>query len=148
MYDADAAVPIEECTKLRAALAGGADIAIGSRLVDGAQVLAERSNARVLMSRVFHTMVRRTTQLEVRDAMCGFKLFRRAEAHKLFAKLTVARFAFDIEILALAVDAGLRIAEVPVIWRHNPRSRVRPVRDGLRAARDIGALWARRRLKG
>jgi hypothetical protein len=48
----------------------------------------------------------------------------------------VTRWGFDPEILFLAHRSGLKVAEVPVRWGHDERSKIHPIRDGLRMAAD------------
>jgi dolichyl-phosphate beta-glucosyltransferase len=140
--DADLSTPIEELARLEAALDAGADVAIGSRAVPGARIERRQPLHRVLMGRVFNLVLRWTLMPLFRDTQCGFKLFRGDAAHDLFARLTLDGFAFDVEALYLALRLGYRVAEVPVIWRDDPNSRVRPVRDSWAVLAD---LWRIRR---
>ena len=100
--------------------------------------------------RGFHAVVQIVGGVEgVRDTQCGFKLFRRREALVLFKQLHLERWAFDVEILYVALALRYRVAEVPVTWTEVPGSKVDLVRDSLRMARDIacvrlaylGGLW-------
>ena len=111
--DADGATPIEEERKLTAALAAGADLAVGSRLLADERVERRRTWGRAALGRLFAALVRRMFSLPVRDTQCGFKMFRGACAKRLFALSQETGYLFDIEILALAQHFGYRIAEVP-----------------------------------
>ena len=73
--DADLATPLSYLTELRAALAAGCDIAIGSREGAGARRIGEPAY-RHLMGRVFNGLVRLLLVPGVHDTQCGFKLFR------------------------------------------------------------------------
>ena len=73
--DADLATPLPTSTELRAALAAGCDIAIGSREGAGARRFGEPPY-RHLMGRVFNGLVRLLLVPGVHDTQCGFKLFR------------------------------------------------------------------------
>src|SRR6187455_1126495 len=75
--DADGATPIAEEAKLRAAIGGGAALAIGSRLVADAKVTRERTNERGLGGRVFAAVARRALALPFLDTQCGFKMLDR-----------------------------------------------------------------------
>ncbi|MEZ0229739.1 MAG: glycosyltransferase family 2 protein, partial [Planctomycetota bacterium] len=48
--------------------------------------------------------------------------------------------AFDVEVLFLARKLGYKIAEVPVLWKHEAGSKVRPIVDALRMGRDVGLV--------
>ncbi len=137
--DADLATPIEELDKLGAHLDAGADIAIASRAMPGADIRVRQHPLRELMGRTFNTMVRTLVMGGIRDTQCGFKLFTRAAAHDLFARATVDGFAFDVEILWLA-KGRFQVVEVPVVWRHIEESKVSPGVDAARMFADLVRL--------
>ncbi len=126
--DADLSAPIEEAAKLRDALAG-AEVAIGSRRIGGADVQVRQPALRGLAGRLFSRVVAVVLLPGIRDTQCGFKAFRRAAAQEVFARQRLDGFGFDVEILWLARRLGYRIAEVPIVWRDDPRTHVRLVRD-------------------
>src|SRR5205823_3786756 len=66
------------------------------------------------------------------DTQCGFKAFSRTAASTIFPSMKIERWGFDPEILFLARRYGLRVAEVPVSWAHDHRSKINPIRDGAR----------------
>ncbi|MCU0693323.1 MAG: glycosyltransferase family 2 protein [Polyangiaceae bacterium] len=140
--DADMATPIEELAKLRAALAAGNDIAIGSRAVRGADIRVRQHRARELMGRTFNLLVQILALRGIRDTQCGFKLFPQAVARDLFARATVDGFAFDVELLVLA-KRRYRVAEVPVAWSHVEESKVSPGADAARMLVDLVRLRLR-----
>jgi glycosyltransferase involved in cell wall biosynthesis len=145
--DADLSTPIGEIHKLLAALEEGADVAIGSRQVSGAQRHLEPLH-RHLMGRVFNYLVRVLAVPGIQDTQCGFKAFRCAAAQNIFSRLRlyaddapVVRGSrvtgFDVEVLFLARKLGYTVAEVPVLWRHDRRSKVDPLRDSYRMFLDV-----------
>jgi dolichyl-phosphate beta-glucosyltransferase len=141
--DADGATPITELARLEAALAGGADVAIGSRALAASDVRVRARVYRRLMGRLFHQLVRLLTVRGIADTQCGFKLFRGAVAQDLFSRMRMNGFVFDVEVLLMAQRRGYGIAEVPVNWVHQPGSRVNLVLDSLRMARDLFLIRAR-----
>jgi len=128
--DADLATPIEELAALQKALAEGADIAIGSRDVPGSKLIRRQSIIRETGGKLFNLFVRLLAVPGIRDTQCGFKLFTAEAARRIFPLCTVDNFSFDVEVLYLARKMGYRIAEVPVVWRHQEGSKVRIWRDG------------------
>jgi len=143
--DADLSAPIEEVVKLEAALAGGADVAIGSRGLPGSDIEVHQSMPREMMGRTFNVLVRLLVLDGLMDTQCGFKLLARDVAQGLFADMRVEGFAFDVELLWLARRRGLAIAEVPIKWRHVEASKVSPVVDASRMFRDIVRIrWLHR----
>ena len=141
--DADLSTPIEEADKLIAALREGSyDGAIGSRGLDRSLIETQQSLMRRAGGVFFNRMVRLLTGLAFADTQCGFKAFRMERARILFEQQRIIGFGFDPEILYLARRHGLRVAEIPVRWAHDPGSKVKFVKDGLRM---VGELWTIRR---
>jgi dolichyl-phosphate beta-glucosyltransferase len=129
--DADLSTPIEELEKLEAALKAGAGVAIASRSVKGSQVEVAQPVYRVLMGKVFNLIVQAVLLPGVWDTQCGFKLFRADVARPVFAALTTDGFGYDPEALFLAKRRGVRIAEVPVVWRNSAPTKVMPFRSSF-----------------
>jgi dolichyl-phosphate beta-glucosyltransferase len=146
MADADGATPIAEVARLEAAVAAGADLAVGSRVLEDPAVVREVRVHRQLSGHVFNFLLRRLGVAPVLDTQCGFKLFRRAAAAALFPQVTTDGFGFDVELLMLARRRGFRVAEVAVNWADQPGSKVRVLREGPRMLYEV--LAARRRLAG
>lgn len=135
--DADLSTPIEELEKLEAALAGGAGIAIASRAVRGSRVELSQPIYRVLMGKAFNLIVQLVLLPGIWDTQCGFKLFRGDIAREVFAGLTTDGFGYDPEVLFLAKRKGVRIAEVPVVWRNSAPTKVMAVRSSLDMFRHV-----------
>ncbi len=129
--DADLSTPIDELEKLEAALASGAGIAIASRSIKGSRVELAQPIYRVLMGKAFNLIVQAVLLPGIWDTQCGFKLFRGDVARDVFANLTTDGFGYDPEVLYLAKRKGVRIAEVPVVWRNSTPTKVMAVRSSL-----------------
>lgn len=130
--DADLSSPIEEAEKLFAALAAGADVAIGSRWLQSDLQTQRQPLHRQLFGRTFNLMLRVTLGLTFKDTQCGFKAFTRRAAGEIFPLQKIERWGFDPELLFLANKLGFKVAEVPVAWAHSEGSRLSPVRDGAK----------------
>ncbi len=146
LADVDLSTPLEELPKLAAAIEAGADVAVGSRAIEGAVVERGPLHRRVLGAG-FNATVRTLTGLAVRDTQCGFKLLPTQAAQSLVAEQYCPGFAFDVELLMRADAAGLRIAEVPVLYLHDERSQVRVVSASFTMLRDVCRLAYRLRLQ-
>ena len=144
MSDADLSTPLEDWRKLKAAIDDGADIACGSRAVPGAHVGKPPPLHRRVLSRLFNVLVRIAGVYDFRDTQCGFKLFKAAAAKEVFGRLRTRRFAFDVELIALARDLGYRVDEVPVSWDYSGHSTVRVLSSGGRMLFDLFHLALRR----
>ncbi len=146
--DADLSTPIEDLEVLERALDDGAAVAIGSRALRDSRVMVHQPWHRKTMGKVFNLLVQVLALPGIHDSQCGFKLFRHAEAQRLFGAQRLPGFSFDVEILFLARKFGFRVAEVPVSWYDSPSSRVHPVLDSARMLRDLFRIrwdWLRGR---
>ncbi len=120
----------------------GADLAIGSRLLDRRSV--RRGALRTLSSVAFNAARKVLLGIDVADSQCGLKLMNR----KGMGILSVCKedtWFLDIELLAYAQNRGMRVVEVPIQWdeHHYPgrTSKLSMVRDGA------GVLQAFLRIK-
>ena len=138
--DADLSAPLEEAEGLFEAIAGGADIAIGSRWLERARQTIRQPLYRRFFGRCFNAVTRAIMGLPYADTQCGFKAFTRAAAQSIFPLQTIERWGFDPEILFIARKKGYRVAEIPVSWAHDDRTRMSYLRDGMRMLEDIAIV--------
>jgi len=132
--DADMGTDPKDLKLLLDAL-GRSHVAVGSRAHQMSVV--KRDVHRRVMNRTFGMAVASMTRLPYMDTQCGFKAFRGPIAKLLWHGARIDRFAFDVEVLDLAVRFGLRMEEVPVNWVDVSGSKVRPVHDGLQMLNDV-----------
>ena len=145
LTDVDLAAPLAEAEKLRRAIDNGADIAIGSRVIDRSAVVGIPPHRR-LMGRAFNGFVRALSGLPYRDTQCGFKLMRTEVARELMQEQITPGFAFDVELLMRARKRGLSIAEVPVAYNHDPDSTIAAASASFGMLRDLARLARRLRV--
>jgi hypothetical protein len=74
-------------------------------------------------------LVRLLFNLPCHDTQTGLKLFRKEVVERVFPRILVKQFAFDLEVLVNAHRLGYRIAEAPIVLS----SKRRFGRIGLRA---------------
>lgn len=143
--DADLSVPLPEFEKLSRALEDGYDIAIGSRGLKGSRVLVHQNWFRETMGKTFNRFARLFVFEKIQDSQCGFKAFKKEVAKKLFGLQKISGFSFDAEILYLAQQLEVRIAEVPVTWINSKDSRVRIIQDSFKMLVDLMRIrWLHR----
>ena len=117
--DADLSAPIDELPKLLAAAQEqGAAIAIGSRALDRSLIGVHQSQWREMSGILFNRIMRVITGLPFSDTQCGFKLFRRDAARRVFPLQRLDGFSFDVEDLFVAHTLGIPTIEVPVRWNN------------------------------
>jgi dolichyl-phosphate beta-glucosyltransferase len=138
--DSDLSAPMNEAERLFAAIAGGADIAIGSRWLESSRQTHRQPLYRQFFGRCFNTVCRMVMNLPFADTQCGFKAFTRAAAQTVFQLQTIERWGFDPEILFIALKRGYRIQEVPVSWAHDARTRMSYLRDGMQMLKELAMV--------
>lgn len=136
--DADLAIPIEELTKFLAEIERGYDLAIASRFVPGVKVIKPVLWHRRIMEKVFRMMrMVILNNWSIKDTQCGFKVFTREAAIRIFPQLTVRRFAFDAELIFVAKHMGYKIKELPITLQNPKNSHVRIVLDPINMFLDL-----------
>jgi len=90
-----------------------ADIVIGSKLHPDSKV--DYPYQRKILSWGYRTLTHILFGFKVKDTQVGLKIFKRKVAKDVFSKIIVKKFAFDIEVLAVAYKLGYhKIYEAPV----------------------------------
>jgi len=148
--DDDLSTPIAECDKLLDALEAGADAAIGSRALAASEIRIRQRRPREWMGKVFNRLVGLFVIKGYPDTQCGFKAFRREAARAVFPRLRTSGFGFDVEVLVLCWELGLRVAQVPVVWSDSRPSRLRIFGGSWGMLKDLWRIRraARRRARG
>ncbi len=99
-----------------ACTAEGADLAIGSRYINGVNVV-NWPMGRVLMSYYASAYVRLITRMKVRDTTAGFKCYKRRVLEAInLDRISFIGYAFQIEMKYTAWKLGFRVVEVPIIF--------------------------------
>jgi dolichyl-phosphate beta-glucosyltransferase len=129
--DADLSSAIREADKLQAAIRAGADVAIGSRWLKPCLHTERPPILRYIAGRVYNILLRIFLGFRFKDTQYGLKAFRREAAEQLFPRQQIEHWGFDPELLFLARRFNFRIAEVPVEWAHDDRSKINPLVDGI-----------------
>jgi dolichyl-phosphate beta-glucosyltransferase len=136
--DADASYSPSDVDRIVAAL-DQVPVAIGSRAGGLSGPIARRA-----ASRVFNLAIRGALGLPFGDTQSGLKGFRRPAAQQIFSQARVDGFAFDVEVLWLAGQLGLEVAEVGVQAMERQGSKVQMVADALAM---LGEVWTVRRTR-
>ncbi|CAI0443163.1 unnamed protein product [Linum tenue] len=142
MLDADGATKVNDLEKLEnkiRAVASAEDTkdgksgfriadipvaAFGSRAHLEEKALATRKWYRNFLMKGFHIVVLMAAGPGIRDTQCGFKMFTRAAARKLFTNIRLKRWCFDVELVFLCKQFGIPMLEISVNWSEIPGSKV------------------------
>jgi|SRR3989344_7008916 len=118
--DADNSTNIDQVSKFLPYFQQGYDIVVAKRIV-----VVKQPWTREFLGWIFRLIVRILVPLGVSDSQAGFKAFSKKSAEKIFAKQTIFRWAFDVEILAIAKKMNFKIKEIPVVWANDAQSHVK-----------------------
>lgn len=115
--DADFSHNPEDLPRLVEAVEGGADLAIGSRYVPGGGT-PDWPTRRRFLSRGGNTYARLMLGIPIRDATAGFRAFRADALRALpYRTAQASGYGFQVEMAMRAHQAGMRVVELPVIFR-------------------------------
>jgi dolichol-phosphate mannosyltransferase len=115
--DADFSHDPDDLLRLYEACREGADLAIGSRYVNGVTVV-EWPIGRIIMSYYASAYVRNVTGMPVRDTTAGFKCYRRKVLETInLDRIKMKGYGFQIEMKYNTYLLQFKIAEVPIIFK-------------------------------
>ena len=135
--DADLATPPEETDKVMKHLDDGADVVIGSRPLKDSQLDVHQPLHREAFGRLSNLVVQVVGVRGIKDTQCGFKLFTQSASKEIFKRCKMNGFSFDMEVLMIARDLGMRIDEVPIRWADQAGSKVVLWRDAPKVLADL-----------
>jgi hypothetical protein len=143
----DLAYGFDDILRVAAALRGGADVAIASRVHPQSRLvlppwLQGYAYRRHLQSLVFSAMVRLVLPVRQHDTQAGLKGLSAQAAARVLPHLRSNGFAFDCELLTVCTRMHLPVVEVPVCVRYQDGAST----TGLGTmSRMIRELWRIRR---
>ena len=141
--DCDNAYGTEALGKLAQTLSdSGADIVVGSRNLS-ADGYEGYTPLRKLASKTYIKVISIAAGFKLSDSQCGIKGFRHDIAKKIFSNCEVDRFAFDLEVILIAMKLGAKIAEMPVKIINHRESTVHVLRDSVKMLRDVRKMKKR-----
>jgi len=148
MVDADGATRFEDLEPVWEAMdeiTGGDEegegVVVGSRAhLVKTDAVVKRSPIRNILMYSLHTLLLLVGVGHIRDTQCGFKLFSRPAARRLFPYQHLPSWMFDVELLLLAKEQGIPVREVDVEWHEVGGSKLHVVQASLGMLRDLGVI--------
>ena len=140
--DLDLSTPLDQLTKVVAAAAAAPVLAIGSRDLTASTLLEREGRVREALGRTYNRLLQATVTPGVVDTQCGAKAAGRDVWDRLLAHCRQRGFAWDAELVAVALAVGIGVREVPIEWRHDDRSKIRVGRDGIAMVVETGRIWS------
>ena len=121
--DADLSHDPSDIPHLLQALNEGADVAIGSRYLNGVRVL-NWPESRLLLSSLASKYVRTLTKLPLTDTTSGFKAIRSTALQEIdWRRLRADGYGFQIELHFFLWQAGWIIQEIPIVFTERREGR-------------------------
>ncbi|MFN2539939.1 MAG: polyprenol monophosphomannose synthase, partial [Mycobacteriales bacterium] len=118
--DADGSHAPEQLPRLLAALEN-ADLVLGSRWVDGGQVV-NWPKSRELLSRGGNLWTRLALGLPLKDATGGYRAYRRPVLDQVLARDVASQgYCFQVDLAWRALQAGFGVVEVPITFTERER---------------------------
>ena len=102
----------------------GCDVVIGSRALEGSVIERHQTKIKEIAGRFGNWLVRILAVPGIFDTQAGFKMFTRRAAERVFPRVTIDRWGYDIELLVAARSLGFRVCEVPIKWMNVSGSKV------------------------
>lgn len=122
--DADGSVPAEDFRRMLAEALGGSTAVIASRRLNPGVVAIPEPALRRAVGWVWHALVKAFLSVQVKDAQCGLKVFSADVVRLILQRVTVTNRAFEVDMLFHVHEAGIVIAELPVAYSHDFRTRM------------------------
>lgn len=107
----------------------GHDVAVANRYYESGL----KNLVRVVASKLYSLIVKQFLNIPIKDTEAGFKFFKRSAILPVVAKTHDKGWFWDTEICAVSYVAGLKIAQVPVLFikRGDKKSSVKILNDSI-----------------
>jgi len=123
--DADNSTSLDQIDRFLPFFKEGYDVVIGDRDLKESKIAVHQSRFKEILGDFGNFLIQSLAVPGIKDTQCGFKVFSKEAAEKIFSKMTIDRWGFDIEALALALKFGYKIKNVPVTWINDSNSKVK-----------------------
>jgi len=128
-FDVDMSTPLDEFTKFLPYINKKYHIICGTRKNGKSTVVRHQALYREVLGKGFTKLSNTILGTDFKDFTCGFKAYSQHTIQTLVSNSRINGWGFDSELLFLAHKKQLSIAQVPVLWSNDERSKVRLWKD-------------------
>lgn len=122
--DADNSTTVDHIEQFWPWFEKGFDVVIGSRGLEESDIAVRQPWYRKIAGQAGNKIIQTLAMRGIKDTQAGFKMFTSECAEDVFPRLTIDRWGFDVEALAVARHLGYKIAELPIRWINDPEGKV------------------------
>ena len=87
---------------------------------------------RKILGAFFSLILNLLFNINLKDTQCGFKLYKKIEAKRIFKNIKDTGFVHDVEVVLLSKKFGYVIDELPVKWIHRNESKLNILIDSFK----------------
>ena len=98
---------------------------------------------RRIIGLILHTIILFLFNINISDTQCGFKVFHSNYIKKIFKKIKMKGYVYDIEVALALKQKGIEIIELPLTWVHKKGSKVNIISDSIKLFFDLIILKMR-----
>ena len=139
--DADGSHAPEQLYRLLDAIDNGADLAIGSRYVDGGTV-RNWPWRRLVLSRSANTYARVLLGVGINDITAGYRAYRREVLEKIDLSAVDSKgYCFQVDLTWRSINSGFTVVEVPITFTERELGVSKMSGSNIREAMVKTARW-------
>jgi dolichyl-phosphate beta-glucosyltransferase len=143
--DVDLSTPLEQLEIVINQALSNNVLALASRDFAGAVVVTPESRLREALGRTYNRILRAAVVRGISDTQCGAKIAPASVWSDVLPSCQEIGWAWDVEVIAIAQRFGFEVSEVPVVWHHDDRTRMRLLTGGLSMLAAVPRIWWRLR---
>ena len=139
--DADGSHAPEQLYRLLDAIDNGADLAIGSRYVEGGTV-RNWPWRRLVLSRSANTYARTLLGVDIHDITAGYRAYRREVLEKIDLSAVDSKgYCFQVDLTWRSITSGFSVVEVPITFTERELGVSKMSGSNIREAMVKTARW-------
>jgi dolichyl-phosphate beta-glucosyltransferase len=139
--DLDLSTPLDQLDRVVHAAQRADVLAVGSRDLATSTLVRPEGAVREALGRAYNRLLQATITPGIVDTQCGAKAASRRVWQVILPDCRETGYAWDAEAIAIARARAIPVHEIPIQWRHDDRSRVNVLRDGVAMVFATPRIW-------